>query len=153
MGLVTACSFLESCGVHGQGLWKSVCDCRFAKSFGKNCKSSGLDLLPRMHSMRGKKSIVCVCVCVCLWVVSVCGCCKICLLGHRRKGHSAMSTEMIFSVLSNCKEVLMGYYWYEGWQGLVQRWKDGIYHQACALVEVLHLMNCSTTTTTTTTTH
>jgi len=63
MGLVTACLFLESCGVHGQGLWKSVCDCRFAKSFGKNCKSSGLDLLPQTHSMRGKKSIVCVCVC------------------------------------------------------------------------------------------
>lgn len=110
MGLLTACSFLESCGVHGQGLWKSVCDCRFAKSFGKNCKSSGLDLLPQTHSMRGKKSIVCVCVCVfvggiCMWMLQ-----NLCLLGHRRKGHSAMSTEMIFSVLSNCKEVLMGYY-------------------------------------------
>ncbi|CAK9213265.1 unnamed protein product [Sphagnum troendelagicum] len=44
MGLVTACSFLESCGVHGQGLWKSVCDCRFAKSFGIGVEMEGWHL-------------------------------------------------------------------------------------------------------------
>jgi hypothetical protein len=44
MGLVTACSFLESCGVHGQGLWKSVCDCRFAKIFGIGVEMEGWHL-------------------------------------------------------------------------------------------------------------
>jgi hypothetical protein len=57
-----------------------------------------------------EKNQLCVCVCVfvggiCMWMLQ-----NLCLLGHRRKGHSAMGTEMIFSVLSNCKEVLMGYY-------------------------------------------
>jgi hypothetical protein len=57
-----------------------------------------------------EKNELCVCVCVCGWYLYVDVAKNLCLLGHRRKGHCAMSTEMIFSVLSNCKEVLMGYY-------------------------------------------